>query len=88
MAAQYSVSAMPTFTFFKSKASLDTIVGADVSKIRSLLSKYSSGASFASGGRVLGSGKVAKPSKGGVDNGNLVFYGLLGAFILYLYFTK
>jgi hypothetical protein len=80
---------MPTFGFFKNKSCVDTIVGADVSKIRSLLAKYSSGSSFGSGGRVLGSGKVAAaPSKPGTENGNLIFYGLLGAFILYLYFSK
>jgi thioredoxin 1 len=89
LAAAYSVSAMPTFTFIKNSKSLDTIVGADVNKIRLLLSKLgSSSSSFGSGGRVLGSGKVAPNPKQTDVGGNLMFYGLLGVFILYLYFNK
>lgn len=90
LAAEYSVSAMPTFTFIKNNSTLDTIVGANITQIRVLLSKYSSGSSFGSGGRVLGSGKAAaKPSglENGV-NGNMIMFGILGIFILFLYLTK
>ena len=78
---------MPTFTFFKGNTVLNTIVGANVSQLKSTLAQYGSAPSFNSGGRVLGSGKVAQ-SKSSAQNGNLVFYGIMGAFILYLYFTN
>jgi thioredoxin 1 len=88
VAKQYSVSAMPTFIFFQNGQQKETVLGADLQKIKSMLTKYNSASNSFSGssGRVLGSGKTVPGSNNSSTkaDGNLLFFGIVGLLILYL----
>ena len=70
VARSYSVSAMPTFIFLKSKTVVETLRGANPSQLTALVEKHAtsgsgSGASFSGKGNTLsGGGSVSESSSG------------------------
>lgn len=78
-AQAYSVSAMPTFLFFKNGSVIDTLRGADKNRLSSKVEQYSSGSSsgagsaFAGKGNTLAGGSVsASSSRGRAGARNMV----------------
>ncbi|GJJ75718.1 thioredoxin 1 [Entomortierella parvispora] len=66
-ATKYEVSAMPTILFFKSKAEVGRVVGADAQKIEALIKTHQGGDSFVGTGQTLGGGSS---TQSGSTSGN------------------
>ncbi|KAK0556946.1 hypothetical protein OC846_000790 [Tilletia horrida] len=66
VAQRYGVRAMPTFLFIRNKSVLDTLKGADPSKLKSLVEKYIAasgvGAAFSGAGSTLGGNSTSSSS--------------------------
>ncbi|KAJ3013503.1 hypothetical protein HKX48_005726 [Thoreauomyces humboldtii] len=95
LAKEHSVSAMPTFHFFRSGKKLDEVVGADINKVERLVRSLAgaggaTGGGFpATGGRVLGTGApAARAGGGGALQSNHLLWGAFGAFVLWLWWNK
>ena len=84
ISSKYSVHAMPTFLFFRKGSVIDKVVGADINKVKQLVSLHAS-SSFSSGGRVLGTGKPAGSSD---KDASQYFFLFLGLFIVYLWWNQ
>lgn len=69
-ATKYEVSAMPTILFFKSKAEVGRVVGADAQKIESLIKTHQGGDSFVGTGQTLGGGSGSGSGQTGSTSGN------------------
>jgi hypothetical protein len=78
---------MPTFIFFKKGQKCEVVVGADVRKLKSLLSTLSQGGLPSGGGRVLGTGKPALQDSSSIS-ANTWMFGAIGLLIFYLYLTN
>lgn len=77
---------MPTFTFIRNRQVIETVVGANLQKLKSLIATQGASAT-ATGGRVLGSGKSVSAQESRADS-SWIFYGAVGLLIVYLYFNK
>ncbi|CBQ69001.1 related to TRX2-thioredoxin II [Sporisorium reilianum SRZ2] len=66
VAQRYSVRAMPTFLFLKNKSVVDTLQGADPSRLTALVKQHSSGASsaFSGSGQTLSGSSTSSNSFG------------------------
>ena len=89
VAAECSVTAMPTFQFFKSGTNVGSVVGANIGKVESLLKSHGSESGskmHQTTGRVLGSGKVVKPAL--AWDSSVIIYLAIGLLFGYLFYTK
>lgn len=97
VAQRYSVRAMPTFLFLKNKSVIETLQGANPSRLTALVAQHSSSSSSAfsgSGNTLSGTSKssasraqaVAGITEGHVSFENMLPILVLGAYLLYLYF--
>lgn len=89
---------MPTFLFLKNKSVIETLQGANPSRLTALVAQHSSSSSSSafsgSGNTLSGSSKpqstraqaVAGITEGHVSFENLLPLFVLGAYLLYLYF--
>lgn len=75
VAKRYGVSAMPTFLFLRKGAILDTLRGANASKLSSLTSQYAKGGVGSSGfqgaGQTIGGGRSGGQHQGAGQGGIL-----------------
>lgn len=88
---------MPTFLLLKNKSVVDTLQGADPSRLTALVKQHSSGASpaFSGSGQTLSGSSTSSNSFGarsvaGITDGHVSFENMLpllvlGAYLLYLY---
>lgn len=98
VAQRYQVRAMPTFLFLKNKSVVETLQGANPSRLTALVKQHATGASSAfsgSGQTLTGSGSSTSNSFGarsvaGITDGHVSFENflpllVLAAYILYLF---
>ncbi|PWN48877.1 thioredoxin-domain-containing protein [Violaceomyces palustris] len=71
VAQKYSIRAMPTFLFIKNKSVVDTLQGANASKLQQLLRQHSSGGSsaFSGSGQTLAGGSGPRNTGPGLVQG-------------------
>ncbi|KAI0756260.1 thioredoxin-like protein [Daedaleopsis nitida] len=96
VAAQYRVTAMPTFVFLKGPAEIDRIRGANKAGLEDALRRHASGGSsgsFTGRGQTLGGGSTTSGAGGGVaafqalDPQVKVLLCLLGGYMVFWYLS-
>ncbi|KAI0784951.1 thioredoxin-like protein [Abortiporus biennis] len=100
VAAEYKVSAMPTFIFLKGRTKVDQVRGADKGALEATIKKHagstgSSGSAFSGQGHRLGGGSTnSSSSSSGSGGGSVldpqlkIFLGLLGAYFVFWFLSS